>query len=276
MLSDDHTLSGSVGMLARMMAHTQAVVEQRKQEISLAGMRALAGMQSRPFDLSSRLRNHPGISLIAQIKRRAPDMDKPIEDYDLAMLATRFESLHAAALMVATNEQYYHSGIADLTIISRNMSIPVIRQDFVYDEYQIIEARAAGADGVLLIAALLNSTELRDLISMTQRNRMTAVVQVHNEEELRHAIAFEPRVIAINNRDIETLQVDLARTLHLRPLIPRHMAVISMGGIRTAQDVAMLQQAEVHAAVIGQALLTAPDTAAATRELFKLAHEETL
>jgi indole-3-glycerol phosphate synthase len=256
-------------MLARIMVDTRQVVEQRKQEVPLAGVHALASIQGRTQDLSSWIRSEERVSLIAQVKRASPGMETPIENYDPVMLASRFAASGARALTVATNEKYYRGGIADLTLVSQEVEIPVIRQDFVYDEYQIIEARAAGADGVLLISSLLEAEHLRTLISIAQRNRMTAVVQVQNRDEVLEAIAFEPRVIAISNRDMGDFTVDLDTTLRLRELIPAHMTVISMGGLRTAEDVAYVRQANIDAIVVGQALLTAPDRAEAISELFK-------
>jgi|GEM_PF-979593 len=257
--------------LAQMMAHTREVVEQRKKEVPLAGVRALASLQHRPLDISSYLRQHQGVPLIAQLKRAAPDMNTPIEDYDLVMLAKRFEALKIAGITVATNEKYYRGGIADLTIVASNMKIPVIRQDFIYDEYQIVEARAAGADGVLLMASLLDAAQLRELISITQRNRMTAIVQVQDADEVHQAMAFEPRAIAISNRDMEDFSITLSRTPTLRPQIPSHTIVLSMGGLRTAEDVAYVYRANIDGIMVGQALLTAADTTQAIQDLFKLA-----
>ncbi|MFP4321719.1 MAG: indole-3-glycerol phosphate synthase TrpC [Anaerolineales bacterium] len=256
--------------MAQVVAETWQVVSQRKREVPLAGVRALAGMQRRTYDLLSALRNDGKVSLIAQIKRTSPDMPRSLDNYNPLTLAHRFESLGARALLVATNQQYYRGDVADLTHVSSAVQVPIIRQDFIFDEYQIVEARAAGADAVLLIAALLEAPKLRELISITQRNRMTAMVQVASQAEIERAVAFEPRVIAINNRDMETLAVDLDRTLHLREYIPAHMGVVSLGGLRTAEDVAYVHQARIDAIVVGQALLMAPDAAAALQELFKL------
>lgn len=257
-------------LLIKMVADTQRVVEQRKEEVPLAGMRALASMQRKPYDLSSTIKNDPGISLIAQVKRTSPDMETPIQNYDPVILAKRFEMSGVTALAVATNQKYYRGGIDDLTLVTQNVGIPVIRDDFVYDEYQIVEARAAGADAVLLIAALLDSHRLWNLISITQRNRMTAVVQVQSEEEVRDVIAFEPRVIVISNRDMRTFEADLNTTHRLRDLIPPHIVALSMGWLRTAQDVEYVVQAGIDGIVVGQALLTAPDTHEAIAELFRL------
>jgi indole-3-glycerol phosphate synthase len=253
------------------MSDTRLAVEQRKKEVPLAGVRALASMQRRTYDLSSTLHQQEKIGLIVQIKRSAPDMSVPLNGYDPLAMATRFAANGAVALSVATNEKYYRGGIADLTLVSQTVQIPVIRQDFIYDEYQIVEARAAGADAVLLMASLLEPSVLRNLISIVQRNRMTEIVQVQSEEEVLQTIEFEPRVIAISNRDMHTFELDLDTTQRLRDRIPPHMAVVSMGGLRTAQDVARVMKANIAAIMVGQALLNVPDVPQAVSDLFKLA-----
>lgn len=261
----------SKDMLKQIVEHTKSVVEQRKQEVPLEGVRALASMQRRPSDLCSQIREDGRLSLIAQIRRAAPETEGRVDNYDPVILAKRFESIGASALSVATNEHYYQGGIADLTLVTQNTHLPVIRHDFVYDEYQIVEARAAGADAVLLVAALLEPDVLRDLISTTHRNRMTAVVQVQSKEEVLRAIQFEPRLIAISNRDLFTFETNLDTTRRLREYIPSRMAVISVGALRTADDIAYVQQAEIHGVLIGQALLDHPNARQAVQELFRLA-----
>lgn len=273
---DDSGRYKNQDILRQAMVNMRDVVEERKREVPLPGIRALATMQTRPYDLSSTIRYDGGISLLVHVKRTSPDMDSRIENYDPVMLAVRFAALGAKALAISTNEKFYHGGIADLTLVSQNVKIPVIRQDFVYDEYQIVEARAAGADAVLLIAHLLEPEQLRSLISITQRNRMNAVVQVQNEDEVRTAIRYEPRVIAISNRDMRNFRVDFDRTLRLRPLIPSHMAVISMGGLRRPEHLMRVAQANIDAVIIGQALLQAEDTAKAISEFFQMVSAEPL
>lgn len=266
----DHYTPLSTNMLAQILEQTRRVVEQRKKEVPLEGVRALASMQRRPIDLCSRIQEDERLSLIAQVRRAAPETEIQIENYDPVILAKRFEQAGARALSVATNEQYYQGGIADLTLVSQNTMIPIIRHDFVYDEYQIVEARAAGADAVLLVVGLLERETLPELISLIHRNRMAAVVQVQNKEELRFAIQFEPRMVALSNRDLRTFEINLAMTLQLREYIPSRMATISVGGLRTPEDVAYVQHAGIDGVLIGQALLTTMQHRQAVQELFKL------
>jgi len=266
MLQDSTPISRS--MLLDMVAQTKQKVDQRKLEVPLSGVLALAGMQRRTFDLSFALRYSEKTTLIAQIKRRGSSSAE-LENYDPIILAKRFETAGCSALMVTTNSRAYHGSLADLTLISQNVDIPVIRQDYVFDEYQVVEARAAGVDAVLLIAALLEHSSLYNLISIIQRNRMNAVVQVQNEEELKQAISCEPRIIAISNLNMHTFELDLETTARLRPLIPRHMAVISIGGLVDAAAVTQVCEAKIHGVVVGQEALITPETLLAIDDLFK-------
>lgn len=257
------------GFLSEVVAHIRQRVAIRQEEVPISGLRALISMQKRPIDLASVLRHDNGLSLIIDIKRQThygklmfPSLYKP------DALARYYAEAGVQAISVATDPHYYKGQIHHLTYVSEVVDIPIIRQDFVFDRYQIYEARAAGADGVILIAALLGEYRLWDLLSIAQRLRMTAVVQVENEEELGRALEADPRVIGISNVDWRTLDVDLERTLRLRKQIPEHIAVISMGGIRRAEDVTMVSEAGIDAILVGEAILSAPDPEEKIRELY--------
>jgi indole-3-glycerol phosphate synthase len=248
------------------LTETRQALEKRKQEIPLSGIRALAAMQRRTFDLSSLLKGLPSPGMIAKLKRT----DESSEAYKPAFFARQFEAAKVAAIMVQTVAKYYHHSLADLTHIALPAQVPIIRQDYIYDEYQVVEARAAGADAVLLIAALLDPKLLSNLISITQRNRMTAVVQVQNEEELLTAVEFEPRVIAISNRDMHTFQVDLDTTGRLCQQVPNHMAIVSLGGMNTVQEVAYVTRFPIHGVIVRQDLLGTAENRHAIADLFAL------
>jgi indole-3-glycerol phosphate synthase len=257
------------GFLSEVVAHIRQRVAKRQEEVPISGLRALISMQKRPIDLASALRHDQGLSLIIDIKRQTHygKMLFPSR-YEPDALARYYAEAGVQAISVATDPHYYRGEIHHLTYVSEVVDIPIIRQDFVFDRYQIYEARAAGADGVILIAALLGEYRLWDLLSIAQRLRMTAVVQVENEEELARALESDPRVIGISNVDWRTLDVDLGRTLRLREQIPDHIAVISMGGIRRAEDVTMVSEAGIDAILVGEAILGAADPEDKIRELY--------
>jgi indole-3-glycerol phosphate synthase len=259
------------GFLEEILIHIRERVAHRQQEIPIAGLRALNSLhQERPIDLSNILRQGK-LSLIIEVKRQLPDGFVIFPGrYDPVEITRRFAEAGAQAFSIATDPLYYQGEIHHLTLVKEEINRPVLRRDFVFDEYQVFEARAAGADGVFLLAALMGEHRMRNLISLTQRLRMTAVVEVQDEEELARALVSDPRVIGISNRDVRTFQVDLSRTLRLRKLIPDHIAVVSMGGIRTPEDVAMIADTGADALLVGESLLKEPNAYVAIRELFSL------
>lgn len=262
------------GFLADILANVRQQVEINKQEISQSGLHALNSIRRRPLALSRVLRYDRGLSLTVELKRQSHRGKILIDRYDPVEQAHLFENLGVQALSVATNPLYYQGEIYHLTLVSQEVRIPVIRNDFVFDRYQVYEARAAGADAVILIAALLGEHRLWDLVSITQRLRMTAVVQVQNEQELARTLKSDPLVIAISNVDWRTLEVDLGRTTRLCPQIPRHIVVISMGGIRTPEDIAQVADSGIDGVVVGEGLLGLSNPEEAINTLFSMVSPE--
>ncbi len=265
------------GFLSEVVEHMRHEVEARRQQVPVAGLRALNSIQRRPLDMINALKMDRNISLIIEIKRQTHTGRVLFHDrYEPDEIARYYQDVGVQAVAVATNEKYYGGALHHLTYVSQVVKVPVIRQDFVFDRYQVYEARAAGADSVILIAALLGQYRLWDLISLTQRLRMTALVQVENETELARALNVDPRVICISNVDWRTLEVDLSKTTRLAKHIPKHILKVSMGGVRTADDVALLAEAGVDAIMIGEAILGAPDQYRAIRDLFSSIASESI
>lgn len=259
------------GFLSEVIEHMREVVAKRQHDVPISGLRALNSIQRRPRDLISYLRQDRSTSLIIEIKRQTHLGRVLFDDrYEPDEIARYYQDLGVQATAVATNARYYGGALHHLTYVSQVVKIPVIRQDFVFDRYQVYEARAAGADSVILIAALLGQYRLWDLVSLTQRLRMTAVVQVETVEELERALNVDPRVICISNVDWRTLDVDLGKTTQLAKMIPDHVLTISMGGIRTAEDVMYLAESNVDAIIAGEAILSAPNKLAAIEDLFSM------
>lgn len=259
------------GFLSDVLAHMRAKVEHRQKQVPISGLRALNSIQNRPRDLISSLRQDRNISLVIEIKRQTHDGRVLFPDrYEPDEIARFYQDLGVQAAAVATNQRYYGGELHHLAYVSQSLKIPVIREDFVFDRYQVYESRAAGADSVILIAALLGQYRLWDLVSLAQRLRMTAIVQVETEEELQRALNVDPRCISISNVDWRTLEVDLSITTRLAKHIPDHILTISTGGVRTADDVLMLAEANVDAVIAGEAILSAPDQLAAIEDLFSL------
>jgi indole-3-glycerol phosphate synthase len=262
----DNRHSQTHARLQEILKRKRAQLTARKREIPVEGVRAQARLQLRAKDLAMVLKDGR-LSLVAEVKRASANGDLLVEDYDPVELAKVFEVSGAEVVSVATDEALLHGGLPDLVAVKKEVGIPVLRQDFIFDEYQVIEARAAGADGVRLIVGILNDDEMRHLLTLTQRMRMTALVEVHTRQELDRVLPLDPRLIGINHRDWDTDDVDLERTAQLRDAVPPHIAVISAGGIRTIQQVRRLAELKVDAFVVGEAVLTAPDMRAKISEL---------
>jgi len=243
----------------------------RKRRRPEAMLRAQAKLASPPLDFRAALLQ-TGVSLIAEIKRASPSRGLLRPRFDVAELARTYVENGAVALSVLTDARFFQ-GKPDHLITARaamqeaGRNVPVLRKDFIFDPYQVYEARALGADALLLIVAALSDRQLRDLLALTHRLKMQALVEVHDERELERALAAEPRIIGINNRDLTTFQVDLDTTLRLRPHVPADVVVVSESGIHTRADVQRLADAGVDAMLVGTALVRATDVGAKVREL---------
>ena len=229
--------------------------------------RACRGLGA-PRDLEGALRPAPGgVALIAEVKRASPSRGVLAADIDPAALARRYAAAGAAAISVLTDAKYFRGSLEDLVQVRAAVGVPVLRKDFTLDEYQLWEARAAGADAVLLIVAILPPPRLRDLLAAAKGLGLAALVECHTAAELDGALAAGSRVVGINNRDLGTFETRLETTLELAPLIPPGPIVVSESGFFTAADVRRVAAAGVRAVLVGEGLVRAPDVAAKVREL---------
>jgi indole-3-glycerol phosphate synthase len=253
-------------ILEKIVDSTRKSVAERKARTPLADLEKVAGRQAPPRDFASALQGD-GISLIAEIKRASPSKGVLCKNLNPSSLARIYEQGGAAAISVLTESEYFQGSFADLEAVRREVDLPLLCKDFVIDSYQIYEARAHGADAVLLIVAILTQHELKTLIETARSLGMAALVEVHNKSELDKALEVSPGIIGINNRNLTDFSVDLKTTLSLKPLIPENIAVVSESGIHTQADVLRLQQAGINAILVGEALVTSPDPAAKINEL---------
>nr|HQH12727.1 indole-3-glycerol phosphate synthase TrpC [Candidatus Sumerlaeota bacterium] len=175
----------------------------------------------------------------------------------------------AAAISVLTDEKYFQGSLNDLHAVRGASEIPILRKEFIIDEYQIYEARAAGADAVLLIPAIISDAEFVKFHNLIQQLGMTALVEVHTGQELRRAFRAFPRVIGINNRNLKDFSLDIQQTALLRKHIPPEICVVSESGIKTRADIAFLKNNNIQAALIGETFMKAPDPGVALMELIK-------
>ncbi|MFQ5592558.1 MAG: indole-3-glycerol phosphate synthase TrpC [Anaerolineae bacterium] len=262
-------------ILDTIVAHKREELEALKSQQPPAEVRAAAGNAPPAGDFAAALAA-PGVQLIAEIKRASPSKGVFRATLDPVALAETYVENGAGAISVLTDKRFFQGHLDDLRRVKRAYpDVPVLRKDFVIDPYQVYQARAAGADAVLLIVAVLADDLLADLLILAHELGMDALVEVHNEDELNRALKTGPRVIGINNRDLRDFTVDLRTTERLRQLIPDGTIVVAESGIHTAADVQRLARAGVDAILVGEALVTAEDAAAKAQELARAGAAET-
>jgi len=253
-------------ILDDIIATTRKSLEQRKEQRPLALLDCDCMNQNPPRNAIAAL-SKPGINLIAEIKRSSPSKGPLAPDLNAVSLAQTYERSGASAISVLTEPDYFKGSLADLKSVVNAVQVPVLRKDFIIDFYQVWEARASGADMVLLIAAALPMGELAKLQEAIIDLAMTPLIEVHNRRELDQVLELKPGLIGINNRDLATFKVNIDTTLELRSLIPKDVIVVSESGIHTREDVQSLENAGVNAILVGEALVKSSDPAATIRQL---------
>jgi indole-3-glycerol phosphate synthase len=218
--------------------------------------------------LSTFLKND--MSLIAEVKRASPSKGPLASIVDPAALAEQYETAGASMISVLTERRRFGGSLDDLVAVRSRVNIPVLRKDFMVDEYQFFEARANGADVVLLIVAALSKNQLKDYHSLTLELGMCALVEVHTNDELERALDISPQIIGINSRNLKTLDVDTSAFAELIPRIPQELVRVAESGISTRKDVEYAQNHGATAVLVGEALVKAGDSMAAVRELLGL------
>lgn len=259
---------GKESILREIFEHKQREVEEQRRRRPLHTIRRAAEQAGPGLDFVSALRGRQRPALIAEVKQASPSRGVLAPNFDPLALAQIYRDHGAAAISVLTDERYFQGSLDFLRRIANlDGRPPLLRKDFLFDEYQLYEARAAGADAVLLIAAQLEPGLLSDLHALTLELGMAPLVEVHNRSELDLALACNPNLLGVNNRNLHTFRVDLNTTLAMRPHIPEQVCLVAESGIHYAEDVQRLRDAGVDAILVGEALVTAADTAAKVREL---------
>lgn len=207
------------------------------------------------------------LNIIAEIKRASPSRGSLREHLDPIEIGLDYESYGAAAISVLTEENFFLGSLDDLRYVSQRVSIPTLRKDFLFDPYQIYEAAQQGASALLLIAAILSEDELSNLLEITHRLEMNALVEVHDIPELEKAVAAGAKIIGVNNRNLRTFQVDLQTSFQLASVAPDSVLLVSESGITTPDDIRMLRDSGFDAFLIGELLMRSPHPGKALREL---------
>jgi indole-3-glycerol phosphate synthase len=243
----------------REVAAARARVPEQELERQLEGAPALR-------DFGAALEQKT-IQVIAEVKKASPSAGVLREDFDPPAIAGIYESHGAAAISVLTDEEFFQGKLAYLQMIRGSVRLPILRKDFIFDRYQLLEARAAGADAVLLIAEVLPGPNLPRLLRQTYELGMQALVEFYDAGNLERVVESGARLIGINNRDLRTFVTRLDHTLELKERLPPDCCLVSESGIRTRQDVLRLEAAGVSAVLVGETLMRAPDIGAKLDEL---------
>ncbi|MCD6437337.1 MAG: indole-3-glycerol phosphate synthase TrpC [Halomonas sp.] len=258
-------------ILTRILARKDEEVAERRQAVSEADLLALADKQSAPrgFIAALNARIAAGdAAVIAEVKKASPSKGVIREDFHPDDIAKRYAEGGAACLSVLTDADFFQ-GHEDFLIAARDAcDLPVIRKDFITHSYQVTEARAIGADCILLIVAALDDTQLRDLHQQANALGMDVLVEVHDAVELERALALDLKLVGINNRNLHTFETSLNTTLDLLPRIPESVTVITESGIHTRDDVELMRDHEVNGFLVGEAFMREEDPGQALKQLF--------
>jgi indole-3-glycerol phosphate synthase len=266
-----HVQTGTI--LDEILARTTADLSERKSTVPVSDLAAAARSRPAPLSLRAALAG-PEMSVIAEIKRASPSRGTFPVIVDPANLAREYIAGGAAAISVLTDEPFFQGSLADLDTtagVARTCGrpVPVLRKDFVVDPYQIVEARAHGADAVLLIVAALDDALLTELLAVAAALGMDALVEVHDEREMERAVVVRARLVGINNRNLQNFSVDLSISERLAPLAPNDTVVVGESGIFGPDEVKRLHDVGTRAVLVGEGLVTAPDRAAAVKALLR-------
>lgn len=257
-----------MSFLAKVVEDKRTELEHQMAVVSIGALMNRAA-HSRATRSLAEVLMQPGLSVIAEFKRRSPSAGWLAQGADAAQVARDYEAAGADAISVLTERNHFGGSPNDLARIRERTDLPLLRKDFILDEYQVYESRAIGADAVLLMASVLRGDGLRRMMTRVDATGLEALVEVHSEAELADALDAGATMVGINNRDLDTLAVDLSTVERLRPMVPDGVVVVSESGCRDEADVDRLVGIGVDAVLIGGALMTSDDIDAKMTQLFR-------
>ena len=244
-------------ILDKIVESKKKVLGKAKKECSINSLTDMAKKQSKVLNFKDSLRKNKtsDIRIIAEVKKASPSKGLIRADFDPLQIAKQYEKNNASAISVLTESEFFQGKLEYLKDIKNIVNIPVLRKDFIFDPYQVVEARANGADAVLLIAAILEKTLLDELLSVTRDLSLSALVEIHTQEELEKVLLTDADIIGINNRNLKTFNTDIQTTLNLMSDIPDSKIIVTESGIKTKDDILMLSDAGVDAFLIGETFM---------------------
>jgi indole-3-glycerol phosphate synthase len=258
-------------ILDEIVAYKKIEIAHRESSVPLSTVRSLAAKARTTRDFASALKA-PGISLIAEVKHKSPSRGVLRQDFDPQELARIYALNGARAISVLADEHFFGGSTSLVQRIANaaDIQVPILFKDFILSPYQVYEARAMGADALLLIVRTLGQSMLEELLAIAHELGMEALVEVYQREEAERALAAGARIIGVNNRDLQTFEVDTARSEAIRAMLPREILSVSESGLSSRADVMRAEESGFDAMLVGEALVKAPDVGARVREFLGL------
>ena len=252
-------------ILDKILKDKKTEVEEKKRLLPLSALKERIA-QYQPLDFAGALRGD-NVRLIAEVKKASPSRGILCPDLDPEAIAVTYADGGAAAISVLTEAKYFKGSLKWLAAVRDRVNLPLLRKDFIYEEYQVYESAALGADAILLITSILSRQQLVELLEISHGLGLFCLVEVHNEDELKTALLAGAGIIGINNRDLYTFKSDIDTTRRLRMLVPDENIVVSESGIHSGEDMRKMRECKVDAVLVGEALVTARDVPAKMKEL---------
>ncbi|WP_153558571.1 indole-3-glycerol phosphate synthase TrpC [Roseimaritima sediminicola] len=254
-------------ILEKIVAQTRQTVQRARAAVSLEDVQRQAARAADPRDFHAALAAGDHVQLIAEVKKASPSAGLIRQDFDPRQIARAYAEAGAACLSVLTDKPFFQGHLQYLRDAREEVALPVLRKDFIIDPYQVYEARAAGADAVLLIAECLEEEPLGELHALARRLGMSTLIELYDDQNLPAVLSTGCRIVGVNNRNLRTFETDLEHTVRLRKRIPKDRLLVGESGIRNRDDVQLLGAAGVKAILVGESLMRQRDIAAATEKL---------
>ena len=253
-----------MNILDKICETTKERIEKEKQKISLVEVRKNAESiknieKEKYFNFEKAIGKKEKINFICEIKKASPSKGIISEDFDYIEIAKDYQKAGADAISCLTEPHYFLGADEYLKAVKETVNIPVLRKDFIIDEYMIYKSKNIKADAILLIAAVLDKYKLKDYFDIANDLGISSLFEIHNEEELEKVLNLNPRIIGVNNRDLKTFEVDINNSVRLRKLIPNNIIFVSESGIKCREDIKTLEENKTNAVLIGESLMTKKD-----------------
>lgn len=254
-------------ILDKIVAQSKIDVQKRKQNVSFSELQSLEGFEKQRINFKKALQKEDEVSIIAEVKKGSPSKGIISKDFDPIETALRYQDGGASAISVLTDEPFFMGSLEYLHDISKKVELPLLRKDFIIDPYQIKEAKAFGADAVLIIVAITNGNQLQELLQAAKEFELSALVECYDDADFDRLDFAEVDILGVNNRDLKHFKVDVHRGISLLNKAPKETVLVSESGLSTGKDIALLHKHNIHAALIGEHFMRQPNPGEAVKNL---------